>query len=351
MTHLLQSDSPTLKNATITCLVRGEDRIGKLNDAYGSRVKPILYKDLDDTEKTIEVASQHDFIINTTLGFHPESAAALVHGLAKRKEATGKDVFMIHTSGTSNMADQPITGEYKESDPDRVFDDDKDDIYSYEKERNEQQPYGQRGSELGVIDAGLETGVKILVIMSPTIYGIGTGYFNKSSIQVPAYVQATLINGQGVVVDEGKGVWDNVHVDDLAQLYEIVLLDMIEKDGANLPSGKKGIIFSGNGRHTWRELAEGVAQAAHKAGKIESPEVKSVSLEEGVKLFPHGDPLRVELGLSSNSKTESTVGRKLGWKPTKGSEAWKQGLTEEVEAADGDFEKVREKERVKHGKP
>lgn len=60
-------------------------------------MKPELYKDLDDTERTIEVASQHDYVINTTLGFHPESAAALVHGLAKRKQSSGKDVFMIHT--------------------------------------------------------------------------------------------------------------------------------------------------------------------------------------------------------------------------------------------------------------
>ena len=148
-------------------------RVAKLNTVYGKRVNPMLYKDLDDIERTIEIASQHDIIINTTLGYHPASAAALVHGLAKRKQQTGRDVYLVHTSGTSNLADQPITKAYTESDPERVFDDSKDDVYGYEKKRNEQQPYGQRTSELGVIDAGLETGVKTLVIMSPTIYGIG----------------------------------------------------------------------------------------------------------------------------------------------------------------------------------
>ena len=333
MTHLLRSDHPALKNATVTCLVRGEDRIGKLNSAYGARVRLELYKDLDDTERTIEVASQHDIVINTTLGFHPESAAALVKGLAQRKQATGNDVFMIHTSGTSNMTDRPITGQYLEPDPKRIFDDAKDDIYSYEKYRNEQQAYGQRTSELGVIDASIETGVKTIVVMSPTIYGVGTGHFNKSSIQVPAYVQATLKNGQGVVVGEGNGEWDNVHVEDLAELYELVLLDCLEKKGADLPFGKKGIMYSGTRRHTWRELAEGVAEAAHKAGKIQSPEVKSVNLEEAIALFPHGDALRVELGLSSNSRTEASVAKELGWKPARGEEAWRMGFTEEVDAA------------------
>lgn len=142
--------------------------MAKLRNYYGSRVHPILYQDLDDIERTIEVASQHDIIINTTLGFHPQSAAALVHGLAKRKQRTGHDVYMIHTSGTSNLADRPISRKFVEANPDRVFDDATDDIYSYEKSRNENEAYAQRTSELGVIDAGLESGVKTIVIMSPT---------------------------------------------------------------------------------------------------------------------------------------------------------------------------------------
>jgi len=334
LARLLESDHPAIKDTPITCLVRGVDRVAKLNTQYGRRVEPVVYKDLDDIERTIEIASKHDVCINTTLGYHPASAAALVEGLAKRKQATGRNVYMIHTSGTSNLADQPITKAYTESDPERVFDDSKDDIYSYEKQRNEQQPYGQRTSELGVIDTGLKTGIKTLVIMSPTIYGVGTGEFNKSSIQVPGYVKATISNGQAIVVGEGKGVWDNVHVEDLAELYTLCLLIILEKDGKDLPWGKEGIIFSENGRHTWKELAQGVADAAYVEGKIKTKDVKSVSLEEGAKLLTGGDQLLVELGLSSNSRTKGTVAREqLGWKPTRGPENWKAGFTEEVKAA------------------
>lgn len=326
----MNSTHPALKNTVITCLVRGRDRKPKLKEVYGDRVRIELYEDLDDTDRTIEVASEHDIIINTTLGFHPESAAALVKGLAKRKQETGGFVWMIHTSGTSNMADRPITGDFLE---DRDFDDVEDDIYGYEVMRNRDQPYGQRTSELGVIDAGLESGVKTIVIMSPTIYGTGTGAFNRSSIQVPAYATTTLAQGHGVIVGEGKGIWDNVHVEDLAELYELVLLDILTTSGADIPSGKKGIIFSGTRRHTWLELAEGVAEAAYKAGKIESPEVKSVSLDEGAEMFPHGNKMRVELGLSSNSRTQANVGKKLGWKPSRGEKEWVQGFADEVEAA------------------
>jgi len=332
--HLLQSDSESLRNASITCLVRGAARIAKLNTEYGRRVNPVLFQDLDDTARIIDIASQHDIAINTTLGYHPASAAAVVKGLAKRKQATGKEVYMIHTSGTSNLADQPISKAYVEQDAERVFDDSKDDIYTYEKQRNEQTPYGQRTAELGVIDAGKDLGVKTLVIMSPTIYGRGTGHFNTSSIQVPGYVKATLANGKTVVVGDGAGVWDNVHVEDLAELYRLALLDIIDNSGGNLPFGEKGIVFSENGRHTWSELAQGVADAAVEAGKIGSKEVRSVSLEEGAKVLTGGDELLVELGFSSNSRTKGTVAReRLGWKPKYGREAWQRGFGKEMEAA------------------
>ena len=50
------------------------------------------------------------------------------------------------------------------------------------------------------------------------------------------------------MVGDGKGVWDHVHIADLARLYEIVLLTMID-GGKGLPFGKQGIIFSAAGRH------------------------------------------------------------------------------------------------------
>jgi nucleoside-diphosphate-sugar epimerase len=231
-----------------------------------------------------------------------------------------------------NLPDQPITGKYHE---DHVFDDSQDDLYAYEKMRDETTPCGQRTSELGVIDEGIRTGVKTLVIMSPTIYGVDSGEFNKSSIQGPGYVKSTIANVQAVVVAEGEGIWDNVHIEDLAELYKLCLLNVLEKGGSDLPTGRKGIIFSENGQHTRKGLAQGVANAAYEVGKIKTKDVKSVSLEEAVNIFTFtgGDTLLMELGFSSNSRTKSAVGRSLGWKPTRDSEAWTRGFAEEVMAA------------------
>ncbi|XXG99274.1 hypothetical protein Hte_005611 [Hypoxylon texense] len=336
LTELLNSSSPALKDATISCLLRGSDRATKLTSTYGSRVRPILYKDIDDLEATVAAAAQHDLVINTTLGYHVASATALVRGLARRKAATGRDVWMVFTSGTSNVGDRPISKAWPEDVPE--LDDERDDVYAYEKYREEKEgPYVQRTTEMAVVDTGLELGVKTLVIMSPTIFGLGTGLFNTISIQIPAYARAVLETGRAVVVGDGGGVWDSVHIRDLGELYLLVARKILEEDGAGVPTGKKGILFSSNGRHSWREVAQGVADACCAEGRLAEPKVESLTLAEGAEVFTivgddewRGETF-VELAFASNSRTVSTVARKrLGWKPTRGEEAWKAGFRDDV---------------------
>ena len=54
----------------------------------------------------------------------------------------------LQTSGTSNLADQPITSNHHE---DHVFSG-KEDKSEYEKIRNEKQPYTQRQTDLTVME-------------------------------------------------------------------------------------------------------------------------------------------------------------------------------------------------------
>ncbi|KXT04674.1 hypothetical protein AC578_2085 [Pseudocercospora eumusae] len=173
----------------------------------------------------------------------------------------------------------------------RIFHDAKDDDA---KARNDSDPYGQRTSELGVIDAGIETGVKTFIIMSRTIYGIDIGMFNKKSIQVPMYMQAALESGQAAVVGSGDGVWDNgryqlfgsrMAVVDLTELHKLITLKILEGNVAEMPFGTKGIIFSGNGQNSWLELAQCVADAAHDAARTKTKHVKSIDIEEYARLL------------------------------------------------------------------
>lgn len=163
--------------------------------------------------------------------------------------------------------------------------------------RNEKQPYSQRQTDLTVIETGLKAGVKTYIIMSPLIYGIGTGHFNQLSIQIPHMIRAALKTKQAEVIGNGKGTWDHVHIGDVATLYEIIVQKLLK--GEDLPSGEKGIYFSANGHYTWLEVAQGLADALFTLGVSKTEEVKSVSLEEAAGKWTGGDTLLAELGFAS----------------------------------------------------
>ncbi|KAK8037974.1 NAD dependent epimerase dehydratase family [Apiospora phragmitis] len=100
-----------------------------------------------------------------------------------------------------------------------------------------------------------------------------------------------------------------------------------------LPTGKRGILFSGNGRQTWRKGTQGVTDACYAAGRIQDNIVKSVGLEEGAAAFSEylgvDGPNAVELGYCGDPRIVSSVARSLGWKLMKGyKEARRQGFSD-----------------------
>jgi nucleoside-diphosphate-sugar epimerase len=338
LSHLLNSPEPAIRDAQFSCLLRGADRAEKLSSAYGDRVKPILYEGNEDLDTIVAVAAQHDIVINATMGFHPPSAEALVKGLAKRQAATGHEVWIIHTSGVSNIGDKPIT---KPGLPIRIFDDSADDIYDHQKALENEQPYAQRTTELGVIDTGLALGVNTLSIMSPTIYGPGTGLFNQSSAQT-LFLKATLDRKKASVIGDGESVHGHVHIADLVELYKIVLLDVLNNNGQHLPSGKKSIIFSSHGEHSKIREAKLVAAAGHELGLLPDETVEHLSPEVGAReILPHvglftqeqievAGPQIIEAVLAFNAETVPNVAYGLGWKPLRCEDAWEQAIKDDM---------------------
>ena len=134
--------------------------------------------------------------------------------------------------------------------------------------------------------------------MSPTIYGLGSGHFNRSSIQLPILIRSALQTGHVSVLGPGHGAWDAVHIDDLVLLYELLLAKILNGD-QDVPSGTKGIFFSETGDFTWAQLAEGLAKAMKKQGLVETDEVKYLTLKEAADLWSDGNESHVELGFAS----------------------------------------------------
>ncbi|KAL5423963.1 hypothetical protein PMIN04_003523 [Paraphaeosphaeria minitans] len=328
-----------LEDATITCLVRSNDCASTLMRAYGEDINLVVRKCLDDVELATLIASKHDIVINCAPATHERSALALMEGLAKRKRNTGKDVWFLHTSGTENLADLPISGKWVHGDAVKEFDDAIDDIYGFESMREAKSSHPQRATELAVVHKGLELGVKTLVIMNSMVYGHGLGLFERSGVRVSAMAKVAMGKGKIVLIGDGKGMWDHVHVKELAELYKIVVVEMMRNGGKVLPNGKMGIIFSANGRHSWNAVAQEVANVCYEEGIVPQKVLNHVELADGIKLFSAYIPQViseddiVELRLCSNAETRSSVARSLGWKPTWGEEVWEQAIRDDVRIA------------------
>ena len=110
-------------------------------------------------------------------------------------------------------------------------------------------------------------------------------------------IKAALKTKQAEVIADGKASWNHVHVGDLAKLYEAVVQKLLA--GEDLPSGEKGIYFSANGRFTWLEVSQGIADALFTLGISKTEKVKSISLEEAAERLAGGNALLAELAFAS----------------------------------------------------
>lgn len=158
------------------------------------------------------------------------------------------------------------------------------------------EAYAQRASDINVVETGEETGVKTYVLMSPLIYGVGLGAFNRLSIQIPMMASKAIEYGVAQYVGEGNGVWDHVHIADLVVLYEIFLVKVLA--GENLESGRPGFYFTGTGRHSGLEVAQAIGKAGYELGVIKTPTPQSITMEEIVKKWGV-DVQLAELGFAS----------------------------------------------------
>ncbi|KFZ14309.1 hypothetical protein V501_03296 [Pseudogymnoascus sp. VKM F-4519 (FW-2642)] len=309
---LLTDDFITVNKSNVSALTRASGAAS----VKAKGLEPIIFNSLDDTDVLAELASQHDVVIHCASGFHTLSARALILGLAQRKKQTGNEVYYIHTSGTSNIADRPISKTFSELNYPLS---DKDDMFSYLKSRDSAVPYAQRTSDVVVTEVGVEYGVKTYILMSPSLYGISTDPLHEFC-HTPILIRKSILLGNTPVVGDGAGSWDNLHVLDMARAYKLVLSKILSGAGADIPHGKDGVYFLQDGHHTWLELAQMVAKAGVEAGALRTTELKQLSLEEATRILTGGKNLLAEIGWASNARTSGDKIRALGWAPLRSAD-------------------------------
>lgn len=138
-------------------------------------------------------------------------------------------------------------------------------------------------------------------------------------------IRIALKNKQVLQIGPGTGEWNNVHIDDLMDLYVLVLEDALTSGDPSANPLKSassyGRFFWGSvGQHTWGDISKRLAVLLHKRGLVTAADAKSVSLEEQPNL----------LFCSNNSRTVANRGLKvLGWKPS--AKSLEDTLEEEIE--------------------
>ncbi|KAM0251652.1 hypothetical protein ACHAQJ_008112 [Trichoderma viride] len=288
---------------------------------------PIHFDGLHDLETIKRVASEHDVVVSCASSLDVPSCLALVEGLGIRKQTSNQDVFYIHTSGTSNFGDHPITQPELRNLKVRT---DKDDNYQWEKDNAE--AYSARKVNVTITDAGERLGVKTVIINPPLIYGPGTGPGNQKSIQIPALIDISLHEKQAVVLGKGEGLWTIAHISDVAAFYSLILKKILESTPVEY--GKNGYYFLETGEVSWLDISKRIGDVGHTQGVFTSGELKEISPEDFAKALNISffDPQLVEVVWGSNARILAIKSRDIGWEPRKNLTDFYKSFEAEVRA-------------------
>ncbi|KAJ4406378.1 hypothetical protein N0V91_004587 [Didymella pomorum] len=285
----------------ITALVRDASKAQQVQLTY-PEVKTVL-GDLDDIHLIRQQSKAADVVLTTG---HAASAKAISEGLQARYNDTKIPGYWIQISGaTIYAADEIASG---------LFGKATGDIYDDLKDQNSILAAIQKNPKRVVenlVISQAPSSVKTALIVGPLIYGAGRGPVNQRSVQAPEIAKATLKLGHGFKLNEGKNIWSNIHVHDLASLVSLLV------EAANEGKGgfwnEDGIFNVENGELAFGDLSSIVAKEAHKQGLIEaSDHLETIDAAKADSLSDHASIL-----WGTNARTRSSNAQKnLGWKPT-----------------------------------
>jgi nucleoside-diphosphate-sugar epimerase len=275
---------------SISALVRSKTQADELKKLG---VVPVLGS-LDDLEILSTAASEAHAVVHTADADHLPAAQALVKGLKIRKD---KKAVFLHTSGTGVLT---YTGEHTEV----PFDD-------ADIERIHNIPIHALHKP---IDAWIYENTEDLtaaIIAPSTINGIGTGPFRKISQQVINLAKAASGRKKAGYVGPRKDtIWSNVNINDLADLYLLVLNGLL---AGTIEHGKQGgWYFGAVHEHTWLHTAELLAIELQKLGLVTTTELSEFE-PEFIDKYLYGEAARrTWIG---DSRAVSNRSKKIGWNP------------------------------------
>lgn len=259
----------------IVGLTRSDDGASKLKELG---IEPLVGS-LISLDLLADAARSVDAVINAANADDPFAVEAMLPAL----EGTGKP--FIHTSGSSIIADRAAGAA-----SDLIFHEDTP--YKSLPERE-----GRLAVEQLVLSYG-QRGVRSCVLRPTLIYGTGLG-LHKDSVQVPRMLKLAVDKGKALHIGPGENIWSNVHIDDVTDLYMLIL----EK----APPGS--LFYAENGECSMRAVAQSISRLLGYGGKTESWPMAEALKEWGIS---------AHATFASNSRVSALKARKmLDWKPSR----------------------------------
>ena len=261
---------------SVTGLVRKKEDIPAIK-ALGINT---IHGSIDETALVQRLAGEADVVINTADADHPYVVSTLLNCL----NGTGKT--FIQTSGSSIVGDKAAGAWCTE----------------IQHEGLPGQPLLEKTGRVAIDHKIIESakhGVRSIVICPSMIYGQGLG-LKKNSIQVPMLVRASKKIGAVPMIGEGQNIWSNVNIEDLVDLYLLVM----EKGQAG------SFFYAENGVSSMHSIADAVRQRLGFSNPV-----KAINMDEATQLWGLE---AAHFALGSNSWVSSNLARKqLGWRPVK----------------------------------
>ncbi|RWA07405.1 hypothetical protein EKO27_g7699 [Xylaria grammica] len=255
----LLSENTQFPTKNLFAAVRTEEQVQSLQ-SLGVKA---LQLDLLNEQKVAEAVLQNeiDIVVHTAGSIDARLAAHLILALGKRREATGKDTYHIHSSVTTGYSKEggwPY-GTIKDGDP----------VYKMEKELNDGFPI--RTTNTAVTELAKEQGVTNFIVGVPFVYGTGSGKWKKLSQNIPATVKAS-ITLKAVYKFDQDSKFVAVHISDLAEFYVLMIKKILQ--GEKLPSGEEGYYFAVAHEVGWWDIAQSLAGALSARGLVTEPQAR-----------------------------------------------------------------------------
>jgi len=258
LTELLKTDQYTL-----TVMARSAEQIDVLSNLG---VKTI-HAGLQDLDKIASAVEAHDITVNAASADDVEVAQASIGALKRSpKNAFGGQKIYVQISGGGVFGHifsphNPIDTTYDDNDLATM---------------NSMSPTApHRPVDLAWYNASQELAgkVKIAIFIPATVFGIGTGPFNKISIQIPVKIKAALRDGYASYGRDGQATFAHISIADVVSASTI-LLDALQNDKVDVTENP---YFNANNsvETKWFDVAKRIGSDLYAKGKISTPEPRS----------------------------------------------------------------------------